>query len=133
MVKRFKMQTDVNYLLSTMFSECLNDRQISSENNYAYKAYIQSILFYPEGSQKNLLSAGLFEKERDTAARKRIFELSDNDEDDILLKPNAKRSKTTKSKFDLDLGCDAQEKKSIPPYSINLGKGVGMELKEFRS
>ncbi|GFY07933.1 uncharacterized protein TNCV_2579651 [Trichonephila clavipes] len=65
-------------------------------------------------------------------SRKRIFELSDNDEDDILFKPNTKRSKTTKSKFDLDLGCDAQEKKSIPPYSINLGKGVGMELKEFR-
>ncbi|GFT56895.1 uncharacterized protein F54H12.2 [Trichonephila clavipes] len=45
----------VNYLLNTMFSEChvsLNDRQISSENNYAYKAYIQSILFHPEGSQK---------------------------------------------------------------------------------
>ncbi|GFW65197.1 uncharacterized protein TNCV_394631 [Trichonephila clavipes] len=56
----------VNYLLNTMFSEChvsLNDRQISSENNYAYKAYIQSILFHPEGSQKNLLSAGLFEKD----------------------------------------------------------------------
>ncbi|GFW45069.1 uncharacterized protein TNCV_4513831 [Trichonephila clavipes] len=45
----------VNYLLNTMFSEChvsLNDRQISSENNYAYKAYIQSTLFHPEGSQK---------------------------------------------------------------------------------
>ncbi|GFT77955.1 uncharacterized protein TNCV_2642051 [Trichonephila clavipes] len=45
----------VNYLLNTMFSECrvsLNDRQISSENNYAYKAYIQSILFHPEGSKK---------------------------------------------------------------------------------
>ncbi|GFW16220.1 uncharacterized protein TNCV_4263851 [Trichonephila clavipes] len=37
----------VNCLLNTMFSEChvsLNDRQISSENNYAYKAYI---LFHP--------------------------------------------------------------------------------------
>ncbi|GFT80858.1 uncharacterized protein TNCV_2714851 [Trichonephila clavipes] len=66
-------------------------------------------------------------------ARKRIFELSYNDEDEILLKPNTKRSKTTKFKFDLDLGCDAQEKKSIPPNSINFGKGVGMELKEFRS
>ncbi|GFW08411.1 uncharacterized protein F54H12.2 [Trichonephila clavipes] len=35
----------INYLLNTMFAEChisLNDRQISSENNYAYKAYIQN-------------------------------------------------------------------------------------------
>ncbi|GFW07003.1 uncharacterized protein TNCV_3691991 [Trichonephila clavipes] len=35
----------INYLLNTMFAEChisLNDRQISSENNYAYKAYIQT-------------------------------------------------------------------------------------------
>ncbi|XP_054714664.1 uncharacterized protein F54H12.2-like [Uloborus diversus] len=56
----------INYLLNTMFSEChvsLNDRQISSETNYAYKAYIQSMLFHPESSQKNLLSAGLFEKD----------------------------------------------------------------------
>ncbi|GFT25897.1 uncharacterized protein F54H12.2 [Trichonephila clavipes] len=56
----------INYLLNTMFSECyisLNDRQISSENNYAYKAYIQSILFHSESSQKNLLSAGLFLKD----------------------------------------------------------------------
>ncbi|GFT76120.1 uncharacterized protein TNCV_4314251 [Trichonephila clavipes] len=56
----------INYLLNTMFAEChisLNDRQISSENNYAYKAYIQSMLFHSESSQKNLLSAGLFVKE----------------------------------------------------------------------
>ncbi|GFQ97494.1 uncharacterized protein TNCT_111791 [Trichonephila clavata] len=56
----------INYLLNTMFSECyisLNDRQISSENNYAYKAYLQSILFHSESSQKNLLSAGLFFKD----------------------------------------------------------------------
>ncbi|GFT80871.1 uncharacterized protein TNCV_2714951 [Trichonephila clavipes] len=60
----------INYLLNTMFAEChisLNDRQISSENNYAYKAYIQSMLFHSESSQKNLLSAGLFVK--DTAGK----------------------------------------------------------------
>ncbi|GFV84684.1 uncharacterized protein TNCV_4296661 [Trichonephila clavipes] len=53
----------INYLLNTMFSEChisLNDRQISSESNYAYKAYIQSTLFHSESSQKNFLLAGLF-------------------------------------------------------------------------
>ncbi|GFV45893.1 uncharacterized protein TNCV_2322511 [Trichonephila clavipes] len=45
----------INYLLNTMFAEChisLNDRQISSENNYAYKSYIQSMLFHSESSQK---------------------------------------------------------------------------------
>ncbi|GFR27398.1 uncharacterized protein TNCT_222071 [Trichonephila clavata] len=56
----------INYLLNTMFSEChisLNDRQISSESNYAYKAYIQSTLFHSEASQKNFLRAGLFYKD----------------------------------------------------------------------
>ncbi|GBM56906.1 hypothetical protein AVEN_227395-1 [Araneus ventricosus] len=50
-----------NYLLNTMFSEChisLNDRQISSESNYAYKTYIQSTLIHSESSQKNFLRAG---------------------------------------------------------------------------
>ncbi|GFT70804.1 uncharacterized protein TNCV_4162981 [Trichonephila clavipes] len=58
----------IEFLISGL--EChisLNDRQISSENNYAYKAYIQSMLFHSESSQKNLLSAGLFVK--DTAGK----------------------------------------------------------------
>ncbi|GFS36046.1 uncharacterized protein F54H12.2 [Nephila pilipes] len=49
-----------------MFSEChisLNDRQISSESNYAYKTYLQSMLFHSESSQKNFLSAGMFYKD----------------------------------------------------------------------
>lgn len=56
----------VNYILNTMFSEChvsLNDRQISSDNNYAYKAIMQALLLYPESAQINLLSAGLFYKD----------------------------------------------------------------------
>ncbi|GFU14821.1 uncharacterized protein TNCV_2807351 [Trichonephila clavipes] len=59
-----------NNTIEFLISEChisLNDRQISSENNYAYKAYIQSMLFHSESSQKNLLSAGLFVK--DTAGK----------------------------------------------------------------
>ncbi|GFY44207.1 vesicular glutamate transporter 2 [Trichonephila inaurata madagascariensis] len=63
--------------------------------------------------------------------KKRIFELLYNDEDDILRKSTSKRSKTIKSNFDLDLGNDGEEKKSISPYSINLGKGVIMELEKF--
>ncbi|GFY04092.1 uncharacterized protein F54H12.2 [Trichonephila clavipes] len=57
----------INYLLNTMFSEChisLNDRQISSESNYAYKTYIQSKLFHSESSQKNFLRAGMFYKDK---------------------------------------------------------------------
>lgn len=56
----------VNYLLNSMFSEChvsLNDRQISSENNYAYKSIIQALLFQPDHAQKNILSAALFKKD----------------------------------------------------------------------
>lgn len=56
----------VNYILNTMFSEMyisLNEKQVSSENNYAYKAFIQSTLFYPESAQKNLLSASMFYKD----------------------------------------------------------------------
>ncbi|GBM45510.1 hypothetical protein AVEN_210239-1 [Araneus ventricosus] len=56
----------INYLLNTMFSEChisLNDRQISSESNYAYKNYIQNTLFHSESSQKNFLRAGMFYKD----------------------------------------------------------------------
>ncbi|GFX85108.1 uncharacterized protein TNCV_4979631 [Trichonephila clavipes] len=68
----------INYLLITMFAEChisLNDCQISSENNYAYKAYIQSMLFHSESSQKNLLSAELFVK--DTAGKFDYVTLTD--------------------------------------------------------
>ncbi|GBM86884.1 hypothetical protein AVEN_207395-1 [Araneus ventricosus] len=56
----------INYLLNTMFSEChisLNDRQISSEGNYAYKTYIQSTSFHSESSQNNFLRAGMFYKD----------------------------------------------------------------------
>ncbi|GFT48594.1 uncharacterized protein F54H12.2 [Nephila pilipes] len=41
----------INYLSNTMFSEChisLNDRQLSSESNYAYKTDLQSMLFHSE-------------------------------------------------------------------------------------
>ncbi|GFT45673.1 uncharacterized protein F54H12.2 [Nephila pilipes] len=49
-----------------MFSEChisLNGRQISSESNYAYKTYLQSMLFHSKSSQKNFLSTGMFYKD----------------------------------------------------------------------
>lgn len=56
----------VNYILNTLFSECavfLNDKQISSQVNYAYKALIESLLFYSKSGQDGLLSAALFSKD----------------------------------------------------------------------
>ncbi|GFT97411.1 uncharacterized protein NPIL_365601 [Nephila pilipes] len=39
----------------------------------------------------------------------------------------------TKRKFDLNLSDEIENPKSIiPPYSIYLGKGLGIEIKEFR-
>ncbi|GIY47826.1 hypothetical protein CDAR_293681 [Caerostris darwini] len=58
--------------------------------------------------------------------RKRMFDFTDNDEDDILIAP--KRIKRTpdnhtKPKYDLDLSSkDSNGDKSIPHYAINLGK-----------
>jgi hypothetical protein len=60
----------VNYILNTMFSECsifLNDKQVASQNNYSYRALVESLLFYSKSGQDNLLSAGLFAK--DTASQ----------------------------------------------------------------
>lgn len=56
----------INYLLNTMFSEChvsLNDRQVESENNYPYKAYLQALLFHSDAAQKNQLSCALYHRD----------------------------------------------------------------------
>ncbi|GFR10287.1 uncharacterized protein TNCT_137971 [Trichonephila clavata] len=74
----------------------------------------------------------------DINVRKRTFDFpdfADNDEEDFLINPNKKNKKTiSKQKFDLDFAKDAIENKiKIPPYLINVGKGLLMEVKEFRS
>lgn len=56
----------INYLLNTLFSECsiyLNDKQIASQTNYAYRAYLESLLFFNKSSQDNLLSSSMFFKD----------------------------------------------------------------------
>lgn len=56
----------INYILNTLFSECsiyLNDKQISSQVNYSYRAYLESLLFFNRASQESLLSTGLFIKD----------------------------------------------------------------------
>ncbi|XP_054723795.1 uncharacterized protein LOC129233892 [Uloborus diversus] len=62
--------------------------------------------------------------------RKRMYDFPDNDEEDPIIKP-VKKVKTTKPRYDVDLSSDADGKK-IPPYTINCGKGIMMEVKEYR-
>lgn len=57
------------YFLNTLFSECsvyLNGKQIASQANYAYRSYLESLLFYTKSAQETLLRAALFSK--DTAS-----------------------------------------------------------------
>ena len=56
----------VNYILNTLFSECavfLNDKQVASQVNYSYRCILESLLFYSQTSQENLLSASFFYKD----------------------------------------------------------------------
>ncbi|GIY14566.1 uncharacterized protein CDAR_111731 [Caerostris darwini] len=66
-----------------------------------------------------------------------MFDFTHNDEDDILIAP--KRIKRTpdnhtKPKYDLDLSSkDNNGDKSLPHHAIKLGKGLLVEVKEFRA
>lgn len=58
--------TPVNYLLNTLFSDCsvfLNDKQISSQPNYSYRCYLESLLCTSKATQTSLLSAAFFHKD----------------------------------------------------------------------
>nr|XP_015909764.2 uncharacterized protein F54H12.2-like [Parasteatoda tepidariorum] len=60
----------INYFLNTMFSECsvfLNDKQVSSQVNYAYRAIFESLLLSSKSSQNSMLTSALFFK--DTAGK----------------------------------------------------------------
>ncbi|GBO29575.1 Uncharacterized protein F54H12.2 [Araneus ventricosus] len=59
----------INYILNTMFSQFsifLNDKQIASQSNYSYRAFMESLLFSSKSNQDSLQSSALFYK--DTAA-----------------------------------------------------------------
>ncbi|GBO12257.1 Uncharacterized protein F54H12.2 [Araneus ventricosus] len=59
----------INYILNTMFSQFsifLNDKQIASQSNYSYRAFMESLLFSSKSNQDTLQSSALFYK--DTAA-----------------------------------------------------------------
>lgn len=56
----------INYLLNTLFSECsvfLNDKQIASQANYGYRAFLESLLFSSKSSQETMYGASLFFKD----------------------------------------------------------------------
>ncbi|GFQ97238.1 uncharacterized protein F54H12.2 [Trichonephila clavata] len=66
----------ISYLLNTLFSECsvtLNDKQISSQANYAYRCIFDALLS-PRTVQESMLTAGLFYK--DTASKHDLVELT---------------------------------------------------------
>lgn len=55
-----------NYFLNTLFSECsifLNDKQVSSQSNYSYRAILESLLLSSKSVQETLLSSALFFKD----------------------------------------------------------------------
>ena len=56
----------INYFLNTLFSDCsvfLNDKQITTQTNYAYRAYLESLLFSSKSSQETMYGASLFFKD----------------------------------------------------------------------
>lgn len=60
----------INYFLNTLFSECsvfLNDKQVTSQVNYSYRAVIESLLFSSKSTQNSMLTSALFAK--DTAGK----------------------------------------------------------------
>lgn len=55
-----------NYFLNSLFSECsvfLNDKQVSSQVNYSYRAIIESLLFSSKSTQQSMLTSALFAKD----------------------------------------------------------------------
>ncbi|GBN02330.1 hypothetical protein AVEN_260394-1 [Araneus ventricosus] len=66
----------INYLLHTLFSECsvtLNDKQVSSQANYAYRCIFDALLS-PRAVQESMLTSGLFYK--DVASKHDSVELA---------------------------------------------------------
>lgn len=60
----------INYALNTMFSECsvyLNDKLVSNQVNYGFRAIVESLLFSSKAAQESMLSSAGFY--RDTALK----------------------------------------------------------------
>lgn len=65
----------INYILNTMFSECsvfLNDKQIASQPNYAYRSIIEALLFASRSVHESLFTSSLFYK--DTASHHNVVD-----------------------------------------------------------
>lgn len=58
--------TPINYILNTAFASMqvsLNDRPILNDANYAYKAYLESLLFTSRDARESYLTSALFFKD----------------------------------------------------------------------
>ncbi|GBM27869.1 hypothetical protein AVEN_216368-1 [Araneus ventricosus] len=65
-IENAKYIAPINYILNTLFSELsvfLNDRQVVNQVNYAYRAYLDSLLFSSKSSQETMLNSALFFKD----------------------------------------------------------------------
>lgn len=91
--------TPINYILNTCFSSLqvfLNDKPINNYANYAYKAYIESLLFTSEAAQNSYLTSSLYIK--DTAGK-----LDNFDPQTSLNKGLKKRHERCKASQEMDL------------------------------
>lgn len=111
----------INYILNTIFSECsifLNDKQVTSQVNYSYRAYLESLLFASKSSQDSLLSSAFFFK--DTAGHFDSLVASENNGFD-------RRNKLCKLSKSIDLiGALHFDLASQPKLLIN---GVNIRIK----
>ncbi|KAF8790009.1 hypothetical protein HNY73_005097 [Argiope bruennichi] len=56
----------INYILNTLFSELsvfLNDRQVSNQVNFSYRAFLDALLFSSKSAQEAMLTSALFYKD----------------------------------------------------------------------
>ncbi|GFQ79042.1 uncharacterized protein TNCT_48981 [Trichonephila clavata] len=98
--------------------------------------------FAPTGLQTKFTTTGLQTKQlsnkmggRNRTRKKVKHILSDKDEDvEYLIPKKIAKKKPTHAAFDLNLSppSTSVDELKIQPYSIYLGKGVGVEIKEFR-
>lgn len=116
----------INYPLNTIFSECsvfLNDKQVASQSNYGYRAYIESMLFTSKSAQEGLLSSALFVK--DTAGK-----MDAKKEGDSNVGLNGRRAKTKLSKIVNLIGPLHIDLASQPKLLLN---GVNVRIKLERN
>ncbi|GFT64538.1 putative uncharacterized transposon-derived protein F54H12.3 [Trichonephila clavipes] len=113
--------------------------RFSMKVNFKKFTKVQTLFGESKGikDQRNILSLQILEMIVNFKPlhldRKRMFDFADNDEDDFLIATKKQKRGCDKPNYDLDLSTiDGGAEKNIPPYVINLGKGLLLEVKCFR-